>query len=242
MTSSDTRFTGLPSWCPNFSSGIETHRIMMIEYRAGWPRDSALSSAAAGNAAIRSRAMFKGKWANHERPPRLLTRSRCGAVSSTLSKNVAKHNPIVRGTKGLFVPELLSWLNEILDMARKLPHASDEELPDSYWRTLVGDFDSITAAFPAAPAHIERCRLLSVAAWNCNTSSSVLVGSLEPMKPELARLMADKSWQSSFDNYVFQPQPNLVQPDVLHHCWRPHGICVDTRQNWGFYLRSLWRS
>ena len=120
------------------------------------------------------------------------------------------------------------WLDEIRDLARTVSVTSDQELPDSYWRTLAGDFDISTRISPADPAQVERCAMYR-RSLDLMCKQLALTGSFESTIPALEELMAEKDWQSSFDDYLIH----------LDRIWLNRAFFITTASRTGWQAGSV---
>jgi hypothetical protein len=162
MTSSQTRLEGLPSWCPDFNSSDETYRELLSHYHAGWSRRPPVDRGTElPIQAMQKYPKVKCRDSNYVTTFAFFGLDlSLGCIADTVqllgrliefafSSNLYK---VTRPGSGTWYQRVLAWLDSILGL---LHTVSDHDLPDCYWRALVGDYDIVTLRFPTNPAQIE---------------------------------------------------------------------------------------
>jgi hypothetical protein len=102
-----------------------------------------------------------------------------------------------RPGSGTWYQRILAWLDSMVGL---LHTVSDHDLPDCYWRTLVGDYDIVASRFPTNPAQIEPCRTLR-RSLDLLCKQVALTGSSSPTIPPLIELVMEKHLQFNFENH-----------------------------------------
>jgi hypothetical protein len=141
-----------------------------------------------------------------------------------------------RPGSGTWYPRVLAWLDSILGLSHTV---SDHDLPDCYWRTLVGDYDIVTSRFPTNRAQIELCRTLR-RSLDLLCKQVAPTGSSSPTIPPLIELVMEKDLQFNFENHWTHLDRIWSARTFLYNGWGAYWVCLGSIGRPG--VHPLWQS
>jgi len=161
MTSSQVRPDGLPSWCPNLGSRMETNPFGLL-YEAGWPttHHADADSSKLRCLAAHPKSCVRGQTSVHTFPhsPNIQVWGTVADVIEAIGPPYALGDP--NSTMSVesvhnASEAILRWIDESWEFCQGITTLQVDQLSETFQRTLVGDLNSSRSTFPCTTERLD---------------------------------------------------------------------------------------